>query len=174
MKQKETENEKRNARLAVLGHKYKDKLLIILNSITVRYRTIRILLTLEASLEFKSWIQAVIKAYIQGYSLQRDIDIKTAEHFKLESHIYLQLLKPVLGVSESGHSLFQKYQYFLKNVLKLEVTYGDMTFYYMKKRINATKSNFSLLHDTLAERNNEFKKITLRYILRQMEREDIQ
>lgn len=66
------------------------------------------------------------------------------------------------GLSESGDALFQKYQHFLKTILKLIVTGSDMSFYYMKKEEEETPQGAIAVYvdDTLATGNSEFKKIT--------------
>lgn len=91
VKQQGTKNEKYKAELMVLGHKDMDKLLTTHTSFTVRYESIRILLTLYASPWLKVWNQDVIKAYIQqGYNLQTEICIKPVDQFKLGIRISLK------------------------------------------------------------------------------------
>ena len=163
IKQPGTTNERYKARFVVQGHKDREKEYIVHTSRTIRHKNIRIMLTITASLdEYTIWLQDVTQAYIQGYDLQRDVYITPSDEFKLPKDMYLKLLKPLYGLSESGHSWFQKYTNFLKEDLKLTATDGDQSFLFKKKpKTDELQGTLAVyVDDTLASGNKEFLKLT--------------
>lgn len=59
-------------------------------------------------------LQDTTQAYIQGYDMKMDVYIKPATELKLEPDTYLEVLKPLFGLSGSGASWYHDYAKFLK------------------------------------------------------------
>lgn len=57
--------------------------MIINTSRTVRYKNIRILLTIAAIFNLEVWQQNVLQSYIEEQDMERDIYVKPAPQFKL-------------------------------------------------------------------------------------------
>lgn len=91
--------ERYKAIFVVLGHKDRDKVLVFHTSRTVRYKSIRILLTLNAALGFEVWKKTSFRHTIKATNLQTEIYINPTERFELDDNIYLKLLKHLYGLS---------------------------------------------------------------------------
>lgn len=78
--------------------------MIIRTSHTVRYKNIRIILTIFDIFNLEVWEKDVSQAYIQDHDMKRDLYVKHAAEFKLGKGTRLKLLKPLNRLSESGES----------------------------------------------------------------------
>lgn len=57
--------------------------MIIYTSRTVWYKNVKILKTNATIMNLEVWQEAVTKAYIQAYDMQRDVCVKPVAQFKL-------------------------------------------------------------------------------------------
>lgn len=102
--------------------------------------------------------------YIQGQYLQRDVYFKPAEQFNLPHDTYLKLRKPFYGLSESGDSWFNKIKEFLRKELKLQTTYGDLSFHYKKDDKGKLKGTMGVyIDDMLASGDLDLRNLQKRF-----------
>lgn len=92
------------ARLVIRGHRDRRKLYMIHASQTVQPSSTLILLKKSEIHDFELWLEDVKQVYIQTEGrLDRKIYISDAlPEFVLKDDEYLQLVKPLYGLSESG------------------------------------------------------------------------
>lgn len=94
--------------------------------------------------------------------MQIDFCIIPTNDLKLETNMYLKLLKPLCGLSKSGHSWLQKYHIYFKEDLNLSITDGDMSFKFERSK-NCDKLLGTIavyVDDRLASCNQEYKEIS--------------
>lgn len=75
--------------------------------------------------------------------------------------MYLKLIKPLYGISESGDSWFHTYRGFLKMGLNPPTTDGDISLYYKTDYLQSTLAVY--VHDMIASGNTEFEDLTEKY-----------
>ena len=161
IKNPNTPTERYKARFIVQGHKDREKEFLIHTSKTIRYKNIRLILTISAAMNFEVWSQDVTQAYIQGENLSRTVYVRPTPDFELPENSLLKLLKPLYGLSESGDAWFQRYNGYLTKNLKLEQTDGDMSCYYKREEEEELQGLLGVyVDDTLAAGSEKFKKLT--------------
>lgn len=131
IKDPETDDEIWKARFVAQGYIDKEKQYLVHDTVTSRQYSSRILIGLASTHGFKLFSTDVTQAYLQSDGeLLRDIFIKPPNKFGLEPEQYLNLLKPLYGLSDAGDYWGKTLTEHLKNGLRLECTTSDPAFHF--------------------------------------------
>lgn len=103
----EEEKLKLKCRLVPLGNRDQDKDEVRKYSATAQFRTIRLVLSIEVILHFRTATLDIKSAYIQSGEFRRDVFVRPPKGWRPAWNILWNLLKPAYGFVESGHGLSQ-------------------------------------------------------------------
>lgn len=91
-------------RFIVQGHKEREREYLVNISRTIRYRSVHLMVSLTAAINFKIQSQDVTKAYIRGHDLKRAVYVKPTPDFDLPPNHFLKVLKPLYGQTEAEYA----------------------------------------------------------------------
>ena len=84
-----TAQERYKAKIVALGHKDRQKALMIHVAVPVRIRSLRLLLSISLTLKWEVWLQDTNQAYCQGKPLIRYVALKAHPLFEYPENTYL-------------------------------------------------------------------------------------
>ena len=98
-----TPDELQKAHFVAQGHTDREKHLLIHPTTALRHRSVRILLSLAALLDYPVWMQDISQAYLQSRDkLSRTVYIRPPPEFNLPNGKLLRLNKPLYRLSDAG------------------------------------------------------------------------
>ena len=131
IKNKGSHYEMYKARFVALGHKDREKHLLVHDSTNLRQRSIRIITCIAAIFGFAIWTQDVSQAYLQSsQNLQREIYIRPPKQFKLSKEELLRLIKPLYGITEAGDYWDATMTDFQKNDMQMSQATLDISLFF--------------------------------------------
>jgi hypothetical protein len=158
-----TESETYKARYVVQGHRDKEKGYLVHNSTTVRQNSVRLILSTAATFGFCIWSQDVRQAYLQSSeNLKRKVYLKPSKEFELPSDHFLELLKPLYGLSDSGDYWNETMTRHLKEDIKMSTISGDMSLFYKHANHKLQGLIGTYVDDSLLAGTDYFQNLTLK------------
>lgn len=127
-----TAEERYKARIVALGHRDRQKALLIHVAVPVRIRSLRLLLCFALPFEWDVWLEDTNQAYCQGKPLHRYIVLKAHPLFGYPEGTYLRLILPLYGLSEAGDHWDQQLKEVLRDELKATATTTDKSLFYWR------------------------------------------
>lgn len=125
-----TPKERHKARFIVRWHKDREPGYLVHVSKTIKYKNLRLMVTLSATIDFKIWSQDVTQAYIQVKDLTRALYVKPTKDFNLTPKHTLKLLKPLYVLTESGDAGSISTTIISRKTLKIQPTDGYFSIHY--------------------------------------------
>lgn len=97
------QNEQHKESLVAQGHTDKEKPIIVHDSTTLKYWSLRIILSFAGITQYTLWSQDINQAYIQSDEpLRRPIFMKRQKQLNVPKDVIWKLVKPLYGVWYSG------------------------------------------------------------------------
>lgn len=158
-----TSNERAKARLVVQGYKDRDKFNLVHSSTNLQQRSIRIICSIAAIMDFELWSHDITQAYLQSdMPLQRQIFMKPPSDLCLPKEKLLQILKPLYGLAESGDYWNSTNSLHHVHDLGMKQACGDLSLYY--RRVHGKLEGISgiVVDDTLQCGTKSFWNLTSR------------
>jgi hypothetical protein len=124
-----------NARFVCQGHKDRERNYIIHTATTLKQSSTRLISAVAALGGYKIWSDDVHQAYLQADKpLGRRVFLRPPAELKIANNTYLELLKPLYGIPESGDLLHATFSEYLKS-LGMKTLATDPSFFVMPHEI---------------------------------------
>lgn len=101
--------------------------MLIISATDIKNVSVQILVAVAALLGYRIWTKHLVQAYLQrAQSVMRKVYVRARKEFQSEAGELLELLKPVVCLTESGDYLHATMTRHLAEDLHMRLTGGDL------------------------------------------------